>query len=361
MNEIDATEVTERDNLAVVARVERLEAIPNKDRIELVHLKDCGYTFICEKIHNVGDLVVYVKYDTIVPNNELFSFMSETKFRVKAKGFTERDEDDVIIKKIYSQGIILPIQKVSNFVYGDGSIFDEGEDLTSTLGVKKYIAPVSNKGQNGLGVMASRGDFPTSIVSKTDETNLASKIRALEEIKGKRVYITLKYEGSSLTTMWDLDRDELMVCSRNNQIGYHETNKFWKACIKRNMEHTCKRNPEYVFQEECYGVGIQKNKLGIEDVDLAVFNVSRRVDRTRLSFDEMTILLDELQLPMVKCIMVIDDFQMTFDELQELSDAQRYDNGELAEGIVIRPCEPFISRYSKDDWSYKVISREYKL
>ena len=120
MNEIDAAEITERDNLAVVARIERLEPIPGKDRIELVHLKEVGFTFICEKIHQVGDLVVYVKYDSIVPNNELFVWMQDSKFRVKAKGFTERDEEGNIVNKIYSQGIVLPLQKVVDFLTKEG-------------------------------------------------------------------------------------------------------------------------------------------------------------------------------------------------------------------------------------------------
>jgi hypothetical protein len=38
LNEIEANEITDRDNLAVVYSVERLEAIPNKDRIELITL-----------------------------------------------------------------------------------------------------------------------------------------------------------------------------------------------------------------------------------------------------------------------------------------------------------------------------------
>ena len=88
VTENDTNEVSERDNLAVVARVEMLEPIPNKDFVELVHLKDVGYTFVCEKGHKVGDLVVYVKYGSIVPDNELFAWMKDSKFRVKAKSFS---------------------------------------------------------------------------------------------------------------------------------------------------------------------------------------------------------------------------------------------------------------------------------
>lgn len=137
MNEIDFNEITERDNLAVVYKVEKLEPIQGKDFIEIVYLKDCGYTTVCEKGHKVGDLVVFIKYDTIVPDNELFAFMKDNKFRVKAKSFTEKNHDGWVTGKIYSQGIVLPLKNVTNFL-DDILSWDlkEGNDVTSELGVK---------------------------------------------------------------------------------------------------------------------------------------------------------------------------------------------------------------------------------
>ena len=52
---------------------------------------------------------------------------------------------------------------------------------------------------------------------------------------------------------------------------------------------------------------------------------------------------------------ITDKFDWTFDKLQ------KYNNGETAEGIVIRPKEPFYSNVLKDTWSLKCINREYKL
>lgn len=370
VSEINATEVTERDNLAVVGIVERMEDIPNKDRIALCHIKDCGYTFITEKIHSAGDPVVYVKYDSIVPDNELFAFMKETKFRVKAKSFTERDEDDVVIKKIYSQGIVLSIQKVIDFLLAQNTTQYEqlaenagaleGQDVTEILGVKKYIPPVSNGG-GGMGVMASKGDFPTYLCSKTDETSLASKIKALEEIQGMQVVITQKIEGSSLTCLWDEERDELMVCSRNNQIGYHETNKFWQAVKKRNVEEICKNNRDLIFQGELYGESIQKNHLAIKGVDFAVFNIVRKSSRELIAYDEMICIANKLQIPLVETIKKIESFDWSFNDLQEFADIQKYQSGYPAEGIVIRPKNSFYSNYLKGPWSSKVINRNYSL
>ena len=376
LNEIEANEITERENLAVVYRVEALEPIPLKDRIELVHLKDCGYTCVCEKGHKVGDMVVFIKYDSIVPNNELFEFMKEFKFRVKPKSFTERDEFDNILKKIYSQGIVLPIQKVYEFLVKDipedwiedrsgvsSMLAWEGTDMTNIMGVKKYIPPPIGGGSS-FGQMCRKGDFPTHIIPKTDEMNLASKVRALDEIQGQRVYITLKIEGSSLSTMRDDAREELMVCSRNNQIGEHETNKFWQAVNKYNLKEQFETHKDFInfaIQAELYGEGIQKNKLGIKGVDLAAFNVTERVTKKPLCYDDMVSVLEWLKVPMVPLVIIIENFDWTFDQLQELADIQTYANGEKAEGIVIRPCTPIWSNVLKSYWSVKVINRDYRL
>jgi RNA ligase (TIGR02306 family) len=364
LNDIESTEVVDRDLLAVVYRVERLEAIPNKDRIELVHLKDCGYTTICEKGHKVGDMVVFIKYDSIVPDNELFAFMKEYKFRVKPRSFTERDENNEVVKKIYSQGIVLPVPVVIDYLKTIGlsnlQIITESCDLTEVLGIKKYIPPVIGTGSS-FGQMIKKSDFPTHIISKTDELNVCSKMRALEEIQGVPVYITQKIEGSSLTFYLDDYTHELIVCSRNNMLYETETCKFWLAVNKHNIKEKLLQVPHLAFQAECYGVGIQKNKLGIPDVDLAVFNIVDKKDRRRLNWYDMLVVERELEIPLVPVCCEVLHFDWSFDKLQEYADIQKYNNGVVAEGFVVRPFEPFYSNVLKELWSVKCINRNYTL
>lgn len=392
MNEIDACEVTERDNLSVVAVVEKLEAIPLKDRIELVYLRNLGYTCVCEKGHKVGDLIVFTKYDTIVPNNELFEFMKESKFRVKSKSFTERDENDNVVKKIYSQGIVLPVKRVIDFfdnkTDGNSTLLQytlvEGADVTGLLEIKKYIAPVSNGG--GLGNMQTKGDFPVNLVAKTDEDNLASRMSALFELEGKAVYFTLKSEGSSCTALVDPETSEFNVCTRNNIIMEHEGSKFWQAVNKYNLKETLpEKYPNIAIQGELVGSGVQKNHHTIDGVDLHVFTMTDILDnRRRLSLDEMEYVCDDLGLTTVKVVYhtmnfkivpniendnfdpktyVYDDNMVwSFDRLQKFADIQVYDNGTPAEGIVIRPCDSFPSqKLHTSHWSGKVLNRDYKL
>ena len=365
ITEVDAGEVLDRLELAVVKRVKALEPIQGKDFVELVHLEDCGFTCVCEKGHTVGDLVVFIKYDTVLPKTDLFSFMESFKYRVKPKSFTLKDGDDVV-GKIYSQGVVLPLQVVVDFLGSINvevytSLPLEGDDLTTSLGVTKYIPPVMTGSGSGFGEMRSRGDFPTHKVSKTDELNLASKVRLLDEIKGKTVYLTLKYEGSSLTTFLDEATGELIVCSRNNMISDAETNKFWIAARKYDLANGLLKYPWLVLQGELVGQGIQKNHLGIDGVDLGIFTMTDIRDRRRLGRDEMVRIANELGLHLVEEVVLIENFDWTFDQLQEFADRQVYTNGALAEGVVIRPVEPFFSSIMRDWFSVKCISREYKL
>lgn len=372
LNEIEANEVSDRLELAVVKRVKALEPILGKDRVELVLLEDCGYTVVCEKIHTVGDLVVFIKYDTVVPKTPLFAFMESFKYRVKPKSFTIKDGEEVV-GKIYSQGIVLPLKEVLTSMiletvgdlggmdyYLNPDNYVEGQDLTTELGVTKYIPPVMTGAGSGFGEMRSKGDFPTHIVSKTDELNLASKTRLLEELQGQDIYITLKIEGSSATNFLDDATGELIVCSRNNMISDAETNKFWIAARKYDLANQLLKYPHLVLQSELYGEGIQKNKLGISGVDQMTFNIKTKVDKTPLGLYDMEEVAAEMNLKLVPLVCVIHNFRGTFDDLQKIADAQVYDNGVPAEGIVVRPVVPFFSRYMREWFSVKVISREYK-
>jgi hypothetical protein len=75
----------------------------------------------------------------------------------------------------------------------------------------------------------------------------------------------------------------------------------------------------------------------------------------------MEVIAEMYNIPLVPLVMEIKSFDMSFNELQELADVQKYDSGEDGEGIVIRPTEPFYSNVLKEDWSVKVINRNYHL
>jgi RNA ligase (TIGR02306 family) len=386
VTQIDAEEIQDRLLLSTVQKIKSLTAIPGKDRVEKVEFESVGYTAICEKLHKVGDLVVFTKYDSIVADIPPFEWMKDMKFRVKPKSFTIKDEDGDVIGKIYSQGIVVKLADVIEFTanrdcsndnpYTDSvaidvafqtQLWEDGDDLTELLGTKKYIPQVSGKG-NSLGNMQAKGTFPTSIVSKTDEMNLASKMKYLEFFKGKHVVARLKMEGSSLTTYIDPEDKELNVCSRNNNLKEMEGNKFWTAVNKNDLK--TKLAPEQdtdldfsgiVIQAELMGPGVQNNKLQLTEPDMYVFTLTNIKTKTRLHDDALINFCKTLNLKICPEVGRWEAFDLTFDQLQEIADKLEYLPGVPAEGMVIRPYVPEWCDKLQDWLSMKIINRNYSL
>lgn len=353
ISDIEAEEIIDRKNLAVIAKINSLEPIPGKDRIEFAKIE--GWTAVVQKpLHQVGDLVLIVRYDSIVPNIPMFGFMEQFKFRVKVKKFNGNDGS------VYSQVIVIPLSMVKEHL-GE-QIFEEGQDLTDALGVKKYI-PQKISGQgSAFGKMRRKGFFPTHLVSKTDEINGCSKVRLLEELKGKPYVITVKCDGSSFTAVQkDLD---LLICSRNNALIEDTDNAFWQQAIRYNLkEIISEKNPSIALQGELCGPKIQENKMQLSENDLYIFNVYdlSTGQRRMMDFYSAKQFCEENNLKQVPVVEVGNSFDYTIDQLIAMAAILKYVNGGKAEGIVVRPVTPTYSPYLKDFLSFKVLNPVYKM
>ena len=89
--------------------------------------------------------------------------------------------------------------------------FEVGKDLTEDLGIKKYIKelPANLSGEN-------EGDFPSHLISKTDEDNGLNDPEMVKKVLEQEPYITItqKLDGSSITIV--VENGEIkQVCSRN--------------------------------------------------------------------------------------------------------------------------------------------------
>ena len=365
INQVEADEIQDRLLLSTIQKIKTLSPIPGKDRVEKVEFESVGYTAICEKgLHKEGDLVLFTKYDTVVANIPMFSWMADFKFRVKPKSFTIKNDDDVVIGKIYSQGIVIPQTTITDWFMSDDCVvsgevtFEEGLDLTEELGTKKYIPAVK---QGGMGNMQSKGDFPSHIVSKTDEMNLASKMKYVEFFKGHKVVARMKMEGSSLTAYLDPNDGELNVCSRNNNLKEQDGNKFWFAANKNEMRDVLSLYPEFAVQAELMGPGIQNNKLQLTEPDMYVFTLTDIKNKQRLGDEALSNFCWMTKMKIAPLVETWNDFDLTFDQLQEIADKLEYLPGVPAEGMVIRPATPVWCDKLQDWLSMKIINRNYQL
>lgn len=177
---------------------------------------------------------------------------------------------------------------------------------------------------------------------------------------GRPFYITRKEDGSSGT--YFIRNGTFGVCSRRIHLKESETNGFWKMARKYDIENVLKSafpDKEIAIQGEVIGPGIQNNKLGLKELEFRLFNVFDINSRSYFDYTRIVDFTKKYNIPMVPVVNEGTTFGYSLEELVELAKAQDYPTGGPAEGIVIRPKDPFYSNVLKKSWSGKVINDRY--
>ena len=206
----------------------------------------------------LGERVVYVETDSLLPDKPEFAFMKSQKGKMKP----------VMAKKIrgvMSQGLIFPVSIIAN-----NSDYNVGDDVTKVIGVIKYDPPeVVN-----YGVSPRVGSIPQCI-EHTDEERIQS-YEAIELIKGKSFVVTEKVDGTSFTC-YILD-GHVGICTHHNEVSKTEPSVYQQIYKAYDLENSMKKvrdsvGFDFAIQGEIYGQSIQANKYQLKGIDLAVFNV----------------------------------------------------------------------------------------
>jgi RNA ligase (TIGR02306 family) len=154
-----------------------------------------------------------------------------------------------------SQGLLLPLRGFDAYFEGAGyTLFNEGDDVSSFLGIKKYEAPVPAELAGEV-----KGMFP-SVIPKTDQERVQNLKAELAEWFAEDLHweVTEKLEGSSMT-VYCID-GEVGVCSRNLDLKRNPDNSLWRAAIKYDLEEKLKIGGRNIaIQGELVGNGIQGN------------------------------------------------------------------------------------------------------
>jgi len=342
--------------LASIQTIKALDPIPNADRIEVATI--LGWHVVVKKGEfEVGDPCIYFEVDSVLPKKLCFEFLIDKNrpdkpIRLKT----------IRLRKQISQGLALPVTTVMGSYPDVAFPMSEGADFTEILGVTKYDPPLPAELAGKV-----RGNFP-SFLKKTDTHRVQSHPRAIQElIDCGEVYVTIKYDGTS-STFYNLLQDpkaegqpeRFGVCSRNMDLTESDTNTYWKMAHKYCLPEILKGSNVGV-QGETHGMGIQANKLGLSDVQLAVFD---KFDITSYAYSDLDNLIefcDSNGLTMVKVIYRGPMKWYTVDELIAFADEQKYDNGHQAEGIIVRPTVETYSESLQGRLAIKAISPKYLL
>lgn len=341
--------------LVSIQTISNIQPIEGADRIEKATV--LGWSLVVRKGEfNIGDKCAYFEIDAILPKTNWSEFLVDPNrpdkpLRLKTKK----------LKGVISQGLALPLSNIGI----DGNV---GDDITEKIGVLKW-EPYIPAQLNGT----IKGNFP-SFCRKSDEIRIQSIVPdILEELHGKQVYITMKYDGTSASyfsrkSLEVADAYDTGVCSRNlllkQPVDSEAVPVYWELEKKYdilNKLKVWKTNIQLIG--EIHGEGIQKNHLGIKGKDIAIFTAYDIDKQEYLGFFDLIRICAGMQLPMVKIVeeMVIDKNIHTLDWWLAKADSVKYPNGSQAEGIVIRPIIECYSQVLKSRTSFKVISNKFLL
>ncbi|RYG66079.1 RNA ligase (ATP) [bacterium] len=340
--------------LASIQKVQSIEPITNADAIELARIN--GWQCVVKKGEfEVGDLGVFLEIDSVPPDDDKFRFLWQRRPKEgePAPEVVERPGNfrlrTIKLRGTLSQGLLLPLG------YFDLGEVSEGEDVTEKLGVIKYEPPVNAMLNNS----EFRAPFPP-LVPKTDEMRVQSIPEVLDEIRGLPYVATLKYDGSSSTYVLDPFTGDFHACSRNQSV-LEGNSVYWRIARQYGLEAILRSNPDYAIQGEICGPGIQKNHLGLKDLELFVFNIYDFKVRRYLTHDEVQAWTGAHGLKAVAEIERGDSFEHSQESLLALAEGKYAGTSNEREGIVIRPLAETSSVALAGRLSFKAISNRFLL
>lgn len=336
--------------LASIQVVNEIRPIENADAIECVVI--LGWTVVAKKGEfKVGDKCVFFEIDSILPNEEKYSFLD---YKEEYNGYRLKT---VRLRGQLSQGLALPIN-----IFDIPEDIEVGTDLTEQLKIRKYEPPVPE--ETGAKSSSRVWEIP-----KTDEERYQSNPNLVDALKGKEYYASVKLDGTSTTIILNINDEnepEVNVCGRNTCYEENPNNKYWAVAMKYNMkekilEHYNKTGKRLAFQGELIGPKIQGNKMGLTENDLYIFNVwiaEGKQPYEKCDIDTALSIVKELELKFVP-IELTGIFEYNTEDLQGLTELpynKYFKNAKPSQNI-----EGLVFRSKDMKVSFKVVSNKFLL
>lgn len=354
--------------LATIRKIADIRPIPGADRIVVAQVD--GWECVVQKDEfRVGQEIVYIEVDSIVPELPQFEFLRDRKFRVRT----------IKLRGQVSQGLVLPTS-----ILPDPGKYVLGDDVTKVLGIKKYDPeaqqeallmqkqPQKPKSKFAQFMMRfkwyrkmfmkskRKGGFPEWI-AKTDETRIQNltTLFDIERKNGTKFSVTEKVDGQSATYYLrkvSRRKYEFGVCSRNIHLGTPDNSSYWTVARKYDIENVLKKliggYETVVLQGEICGNQIQGNKYHISGYELFAFNLIYPDHKCGTAeIRDLLVPFGIKSVPIVAEDVVLPD---TIAELVEYSKGKSTVRKEQKrEGIVMRNVQKNIS--------FKVINPDFLL
>jgi hypothetical protein len=345
-------------SLAHIEKIDWIKPIEGADKIELCGV--LGWQCVIAKKDNfkVGDTIIYIEVDSVVPEVSQFEFLRDRKFRVRT----------IKLKGELSQGLVIPVPK-------DLTKRTIGLDVTDALGITKYMSPSEKEEadreersrlyeRNKLKKFMLRYSWYRRIflsrkqkegfpywVSKTDEERIQNMPRVLEQFADELVYVTEKIDGQSATFTGKMvpqfggyigrllpKKFKFVVCSRNLTTNDKNT-LYWKIAERYNIVNILKENPTLTIQGEQNDTKVQGNKYGFREPVFNVFNIIDHEKNYHFNIQEIEEFCFKNGLNVVPVIadgITLSSIGKTVPSVIEMSKGQSKLANIQREGIVVR-------------------------
>ena len=328
--------------LVTIRQVESVSKHPNADRLELIKIRNTGWTAVAAAgQYAVDSLVVMFEAGSVLPEQ-----LAKT---VGLPDGVTRIEP-VKIRGIVSPVYICPASVLRMPESALRLALDSGADLSATLGVTKHIQPLPAE-FTGDALPKDESLFSLGLVPVTDEVRLQSEPWLREQVYSDPHgwQITQKLDGTSATFAW---YGKLHVCSRKLSLA-EGNNIYWNYAKQHGLAEQLSTLPgNFAIQGELCGPGIRGNKLRLNEHKLFVFRVWDLNHNKPLNFSQARLVARMVGQSFVPVLhRYTSQVQLSLDELVRIADQQAWFDLP-AEGIVV-------SNYSYTS-SFKVINSNFR-
>lgn len=326
-------------DLASVCTIEKVWALEGKDKVQGASFKENSYEVMVSKDIQPGMLVAFIQEGACLPVCDTWEWLRKRCYRDNLNG-----KEGFLIKPqkfsgIRSWGLAVPLNELGL----EESVYKKlksGDNLEEVLGIWKY-EPEEDASPRASSKKAypkwvkfclshyltrwigriwqkrhqkSGGNFPTDLISKSDETTIQNMKGALEKFAESKVNISCKMEGQSATVIpvfgkrgFIVKRKEVVgayVCSRNNAYKIEDNSIFWdmmrKYDIVKKMKEIWKtEHKAYILQGEQVGPNIQDNIYDFKQNHWYIFTVKDYATLKQLPYEGQVKVADKFGMRVV--------------------------------------------------------------
>jgi len=232
-----------------ILRINRIEAIPNADRLEIAFINDWSIV-VAKGVWQAGMMAAYIPYDSVLPAPLIESLglvgrlSGSQKNRVKA----------IRLRGQLSIGLLAPVP----------NSFAEGDSVAEFLGITKYEEPEDNSTGTQPRVMGL--PKPPGWI-KYDIDNCKNTLDGI--IDGDEVVMLEKVHGSFLTVGYV--NNQVLVASKN-VVRQEDDSIYWKIAKKYKLDEIVKELGEqwWLLME---AVPCQDLKYGLTEPTALMFDI----------------------------------------------------------------------------------------